>query len=113
MIRAVGYTEYQSVLAQLMRECIYGIHLTLATVDIRPLKPGPWTFSNGKLTVVYDQNRFEVTVPGEGMRKILIAGFRPGAIYRIGDKDVVTVAANGQLMCTGHAGTTLVGQLVR
>lgn len=103
MTRADGYHEYPGVVDILLREGVYGIVVDVASVDLRPMRPGDFAFRSGGIAVERTGRDWRVTVPGAGTRMLCFHDLTPGDRY-LWLGAVVTVPSDGAISVRGEAG---------
>ena len=105
--RCLGYHEYPEVLAMVMREQYYGIEVKVDAVTVNPIAPAPWSYSNGRLAVSYNQEKVSLKIPGAGQRTYRICGLRSGATYQLSSGPIVTADVRGTISFIAPTGAPL------
>lgn len=97
--RTPYYFEFPSVTAMAVHYIRYGIQIGLLNVTISPFGPTAFIYSVGTVHVDYSAASVNVTVPGQGLRTVVIDGLTSGAAY-------TWRAGGGSSPCAPASGTT-------
>ena len=83
--KAPYFFEYPSVLALLLRDVRYGIHIRAGAIDVKPFgAPDEWVWSTAALLVAHSAKRVLVAAPIASGRpiRLTVSGLRARAWYR-------------------------------
>jgi len=82
--RTYAYFEYPSLIAMLLREVRYGVHVGFQTVSIAPFGvTRGFEYAVGNVRVAYSRARIAVSIPGDGHRSFVVEGMEVGARYQV------------------------------
>ena len=107
------YHEYPEVLAMVLREMRYGVHVGMEDVAIRPFDAPSFSLHLGGLHVDYSAQKVAVRVPGTGDHIFTISGLMPQKQYLLGSGERITADAQGVVRLHAPAGRLLVLSLDR
>ena len=82
-IRAPYYDEYPDVIAMLLHDDTYGIHIGLAQVELAPFGVSNYNYAIGNVAITYSRSQVDITLPFSGRREFVIHGMQPGGWYQI------------------------------
>ena len=102
------YHEYPEIFTMVLREMLYGVHVGVQSVAIRPFGVRRFSLHLGALRVDYSPTRIALTVPGSNERSFVITGLTPGQQYLLSTGQRLTADAQGGLSFTASAGKFLV-----
>ena len=81
MTRARGYHEYPGILDMMLREGLCGISLDVRSVEVAPMRSGPFVAQFGELRLEYAADKVSLHVPGDAPRRITVRGLVPHQAY--------------------------------
>ncbi|NJC24454.1 hypothetical protein BJ994_003530 [Arthrobacter pigmenti] len=98
-VRADGYHEYPDLIDFLLREGVYGLSIDMASVRIRPMRPGPFDVHWGKIRLVHSEQRVYLSLADELERSVVVYGLKANACYR-SEHGVTYADQHGMLQTT-------------
>jgi hypothetical protein len=81
--RTAFYFEYPSVVAMMLRQIRYGIHLGLGSATISPFGPRNFSYHIGNVHVDYGRSAVAMQLPGQGNRRITVHGLLPSHKFQL------------------------------
>jgi hypothetical protein len=102
------YHEYPEVLAMVLREMRYGVHVGMREVTVHPFDVQRFSLPLGTLRVDYSPARVSLLVPGSSERNFTISGLIPERQYMLSTGQRIAADAQGTLRFHARAGKPLV-----